>query len=231
MKLGLHVENYLKNIYLLQSRYARVPTAALAERLGVSSPSVTSMVRKLARMGLLAHEPYRGVSLTERGEAAALRVIRAHRLWESYLVEVIGLSWDQAHVEAERLEHALSDGLADRLDEALDHPATDPHGHPIPTREGRMPSLTGTPLTELPSETAGTVLQICDDTPALLRYLGGLRIYPGEAIAVLEVAPFDGPIHVRVGGTTQVLGRQAAQHVMVAIEAEGTTELSEQGAR
>jgi DtxR family Mn-dependent transcriptional regulator len=229
MQLGLHVENYLKNIYLLQPRYVRVPTAALAERLGVSSPSVTSMVRKLARMGLLAHEPYRGVSLTKRGEAAALRIIRAHRLWESYLVEAIGLSWDQAHVEAERLEHALSDELADRLDEMLDHPAADPHGHPIPSRDGSMPPSGGVRLTALPLDTTGTVLQIRDDTPELLRYLGGLGIYPGETIAVLEVAPFEGPIHVRVGGTTRVLGRQAARHVMVATE-ESVTKIAEQGA-
>jgi DtxR family Mn-dependent transcriptional regulator len=216
MAFSLHVENYLKNIYLLQSHYARVPTAALAERLGVSSPSVTSMVRKLARMGLLAHEPYKGVSLTRRGEVAALRIIRAHRLWEAYLVEAVGLSWDQAHVEAERLEHALSDELADRLDEMLDHPETDPHGHPIPTRDGEMPLPVGTPLAELLPGTTGAVLQVRDDTPELLRYLGGLRIYPREAIAVLEVAPFDGPIHIRVGGTDQVLGREVAQHVIVA---------------
>ena len=226
MQLGLHVENYLKNIYLLQSRYARVPTAALAERLDVSSPSVTSMVRKLARMGLLAHEPYRGMSLTERGEAAALKVIRAHRLWELYLVETVGLSWDEAHVEAERLEHALSDELAARLDEMLDHPTTDPHGHPIPTRDGRMPPPTGVPLAELPPGTTGTVLQIKDDTPELLRYLGGLGIYPGEAIAVLEVAPFDGPIHIRVGGTVQVLGREAAHHAIVATAEKNITELA-----
>lgn len=215
MDLGLHVEDYIKNIYLLQSHHARVPTAALAERLGVSAPSVTSMVHKLARIELALYEPYKGVSLTEQGEAVALKVIRAHRLWEQYLVEVVGLAWDQAHVEAERLEHALSDELAARLDEILDHPVFDPHGHPIPTPDGSMPSWVGVPLTELDPGSTGTVLQIWDDTPELLRYLGGLGIYPGEAIAVLEIAPFDGPIHVDVGGAGKVLGREAATHVMV----------------
>jgi DtxR family Mn-dependent transcriptional regulator len=148
-------------------------------------------------------------------------------LWESYLVQAIGLSWDQAHVEAERLEHALSDELADRLDEMLDRPATDPHGHPIPTRDGRMPPPVGVSLAELPPGTTGTVLQVRDDTPELLRYLGGLGIYPGEAIAVLKVAPFDGPIHVRVGGTVQVLGREAAQHVMVATEDKNVVGLAD----
>lgn len=228
MELSLYVENYLKNIYFLQARYARVPTAALAKRLGVSSPSVTSMVHKLARMGLLAHEPYKGVRLTPQGEAAALKVIRAHRLWELYLVVVIGISWDQAHVEAEQLEHALSDELADRLDEMLEHPVTDPHGHPIPTRDGRMPSCTGAPLADLPVGTTGTILQIKDDTPELLRYLGGLGIYPGEVITVFRLAPFNGPIHVRVGATAQVLGREAADHVIVALQ-KSQTAFREQG--
>jgi DtxR family Mn-dependent transcriptional regulator len=226
MELGLHVENYLKNIYLLQSLHARVPTAALAERLGVSAPSVTGMVRKLARIELLVHEPYKGVSLTEQGERVALKVIRAHRLWELYLVKAVGLSWDQAHVEAERLEHALSDELAARLDEMLDHPAIDPHGHPIPTQDGSMPDWAGVPLTELQPGSTGIVLQIWDDTPELLRYLGGLGIYPGETIAVLEIAPFQGPIHVHVGGTDQALGREAAQHVVVEAEMDTETEIT-----
>ena len=141
--------------------------------------------------------------------------IRAHRLWELYLVEAIGLSWDQAHVEAERLEHALSDELAARLDELLGHPTLDPHGHPIPTLEGTMPPRTGVSLTELDPGATGTVMQIWDDTPALLRYLGALGVYPGEDISVLEIAPFDGPIHVHVSGADQVLGREAAHHVVV----------------
>ena len=227
MKLGLYVENYIKNIYLLQSVYDRVPTAALAERLGVSAPSVTGMVRRLARMELPVHEPYKGVSLTEQGERAALKVIRAHRLWELYLVEAIGLAWDQAHVEAERLEHALSDELAARLDEILGHPEIDPHGHPIPAPDGTVPTLAGMPLTELLPGATGLVLQIWDDTPELLRYLGGLGIYPGEAIAVLEIAPFDGPIHVHVSGADQALGREAAHHVVVKTKKTGSTSFYE----
>ena len=226
MDLGLHVENYLKNIYLLQSHHDRVPTAALAERLGVSAPSVTGMVRKLARMELLVHEPYKGVWLTKQGERVALKVIRAHRLWELYLVEAVGLSWDQAHVEAEQLEHTLSDELAARLDEMLEYPAIDPHGHPIPAQDGSMPSFNGVPLTELHPGSTGIVLQIWDDTPELLRYLGGLGIYPGEAIAVLAIAPFQGPIHVHVGGTDQALGREAACHVVVEMEVENETEMA-----
>lgn len=215
MNVSSQMEDYLKGIYMLQARHARVPTSVLAEHLEVSPPSVTGMVRKLTDLGLVEHKPYRGVRLTLDGETLALRIVRAHRLWESYLVEALDLPWDAAHLEAERLEHALSEHLADRLDEALDHPTTDPHGHPIPSRNGRMPPPTGFPLTELPPEGKGIVLQIRDETPELLRYLGGMGIYPGEPITVREVAPFNGPIHVHVAGMTQVLGRQAAEHVVV----------------
>jgi len=229
MNLNHTTEDYLKNIYLLQAQYPQVPTTALAGRLGVSAPSVTSMVRKLARQGLLEHERYRGVRLTTRGEALALKVLRAHRLWELYLVKVLDLSWDQAHVEAERLEHALSDELAERLDQVLDHPTADPHGHPIPTRNGRMPAPTGTPLTGLSPGERGTVLQIRDDTPELLRYLGEAGLYPGESIAILKMAPFNGPIHLRVGKAVQILGREAAGHVIVEKQTRGSERKVEKG--
>lgn len=218
MNLSPQIEDYLKNIYLLQTQYPQVPTTALAERLGVSAPSVTAMVRRLAQMGLLEHRRYKGVRLTSNGEAIALKVIRAHRLWELYLVEALDLPWDQAHIEAERLEHTLSNTLADRLDEVLDHPTTDPHGHPIPSRNGQMPLLAGTALAELVPGERGMILQIRDDTPELLRYLGDLGIYPGESIAILEVAPFNGPIHIRVGKEICVLGQEVAKKVIVDTE-------------
>ena len=224
MNVSPQMEDYLKGIYLLQARYARVPTSVLAGHLGVSAPSVTGMVRKLASLGLLEHEPYRGARLTQAGEALALKTVRAHRLWESYLVEVLDVPWDVAHVEAERLEHVLSEELADRIDEALDHPTTDPHGHPIPGRNGRMPPPAGIPLTELLPDEKGIILQIRDETPELLRYLGGMGIYPGESITVREVAPFNGPIHVHVDGVTQALGRQAADHVVVKTVTETSPE-------
>ena len=218
------MEDYLKGIYLPQARHARVPTSVLAGHLGVSAPAVTGMVRKLAGLGLLEHEPYQGARLTQAGEALALKTVRAHRLWESYLVEVLDLPWDVAHVEAERLEHVLSEELANRIDEALDHPTTDPHGQPIPSRNGRMPAPAGVPLTELLPQEKGIILQIRDETPELLRYLGGMGIYPGESVTVRGVAPFNGPIHVQVDGVTQALGPQAAEHVMV----ETVTETSQE---
>jgi DtxR family Mn-dependent transcriptional regulator len=218
MNITPHIEDYLKSIYFLQSQHPRVTTRALAGRLGVSAPSASSMMHKLARLGLLDHERYKGARLTAHGEALALKILRAHRLWELYLVKALDLPWDQAHVEAERLEHALSDELADRLDKALGHPTTDPHGHPIPSRSGQMPIQSGTPLTDLlPGET-GVVLEIRDETPELLRYLGELGIYPGEPVTVLEVAPFNGPIHTRIDDVVRVLGQEVAEHVMVKTE-------------
>jgi DtxR family Mn-dependent transcriptional regulator len=215
MNVSSQIEDYLKGIYRLQTRHSRVPTSVLAGHLDVSPPSVTGMVQKLTTLGLVEHEPYHGVRLTHDGEALALKIVRAHRLWESYLVEVLELPWDEAHLEAEHLEHVLSEALADRLDMALDHPTIDPHGHPIPSRNGRMPPPSGVPLTELLPEEKGIILQIRDETPELLRYLGKMGIYPGESITVREVAPFNGPIHAQVAGVTQALGRQAAEHVVV----------------
>jgi DtxR family Mn-dependent transcriptional regulator len=212
------IQDYLKNIYRLQAHYDQVPTNALAERLGVSAPSVTSMVGKLDQLGLLKHERYKGVKLTPKGETLALKALRAHRLWELYLVEALDLPWDQAHIEAERLDHALSNELADRLDEVLGHPAVDPHGQPIPSRNGTVIPRTGMPLTELAPGDAGRVLLIRDDTPELLRYLGELGVYPGEPIRVLEVTPFDGPIHVQIGQESHALGRKAAEQVIVQTE-------------
>jgi DtxR family Mn-dependent transcriptional regulator len=221
MELSTHVEDYLKSIYHLQSQYVHVPNKALAEHLGVSSPAVTGMARKLTKLGLLLRKRYKGVQLTAQGEAMALQVIRAHRLWELYLVRELDLSWDQAHVEAERLEHVLSETLADRLDEVLDHPTVDPHGQPIPTRDGRLPTVNGKPLAELTTGETGITLQIRDETPELLRYLAKLGLYPGQPVTVLQVDPFEGPIHLQVGGDAQVLGREAATHVLIQTDGDG----------
>ena len=220
MEFSAQIEDYLKSIYQLQARHDRVPTTALAGRLDITAASVTGMVRKLAGLGLVDHQPYRGVRLTDRGKDIALQIVRAHRLWELYLVQALQVPWDQAHVEAEQLEHALSPGLAERLDEALGHPGTDPHGHPIPTRNGSVARRPGVPLDQLAAGQTGHVVQIRDDTPALLRYLGELGIYPGEQVTVLEAAPFDGPLRVHIGERTEALGRRAAGHVIVQPAAE-----------
>lgn len=209
------VEDYLKTIYDLARMEGRVTTSALAERLGVAPASVTGMVKKLAAMNLLTHEPYRGVQLTEAGRKIALEVIRHHRLIERYLHEALGVPWDQVHDEAERMEHVISEELEARMDEALGFPTTDPHGAPIPTPDLTIEEPDHPPLASLEAGQAAVVAEVSDHDPALLRYVGELGLYPETPLEVLAVAPFDGPLTVRVEGAERTVGRQAARYILV----------------
>ena len=162
------VEDYLKTIYDL-GRGETVSTSALAERLGVTSASVTGMVKKLAEMNLVSHEPYRGVTLAEAGRRIALEVIRHHRLVERYLHDALGVPWDRVHAEAEKIEHVLSEDLEARMDAALGHPTTDPHGAPIPTLDLVLDEPDVTPLAALKAGQRGTVAEVSDHDADLLR--------------------------------------------------------------
>lgn len=212
-------EDYLKTVYHLQSVDAPVRTTVLARAMGVEPASVTGAIKRLAELGLLQYEPYRGVTLTEDGEKVALEIIRHHRLIELYLIEALGYSWDEVHDEAERLEHAVSPLFVARIDRALGYPEIDPHGAPIPTQDGQIEVHTGARLSEMAAGEGGQVTEVDDSDPDLLRYLGGLGIRPGAPIAVLEVAPFGGPIRVSVGAKEHALGPDAAFHVFVSSEA------------
>jgi DtxR family Mn-dependent transcriptional regulator len=209
------VEDYLKTIYEIQREQGKVATTVLAERLGVAPASVTGMIKKLAAMKLAVHEPYQGVVLSQAGEKIAVEVLRHHRLIELFLAETLGIPWDQVHEEAHRIEHVISDYLADRIDTALGHPSTDPHGAPIPTRDGvikRPPSLR---LLDLEPGQSGVITEVYDNDSALLRYLGELGLYPKVEVTLVAVAPFDGPLTVRVGDTNHALGREAANQILV----------------
>ena len=209
------VEDYLKTIYDLGRVEATVTTSALAERLDVTAASVTGMVKKLAGMNLVTHEPYRGVALTPAGERIALEVIRHHRLIETYLHEALGVPWDRVHAEAERIEHVLSEDLEARMDAALGHPTVDPHGAPIPTLDLEIAEIVTVPLAELEAGTQGTVAEVSDHDADLLRYVGDLGLYPQTPLEVLAVAPFDGPLTLRVGGAERTVGRKAARFILV----------------
>jgi DtxR family Mn-dependent transcriptional regulator len=199
------VEDYLKSIYELQHNQGKVATNALAERLSVAPASATGMIKKLAGMHLVSHEPYQGVVLTAAGEKIALEVIRHHRLIELYLAEALGVPWDQVHDEAEKWEHVLSEDLEDRIDAMLGHPTTDPHGAPIPDRNGTIAQPAIVRLSDLrPGQDS-----------ALLRYLGSLALYPGAAIRVVTAAPFDGPLTIRLGAADHALGREVTSHIFV----------------
>ena len=212
--LGEAGQDYLKAIWKLKQA-GRVTTSALAAELGVSAASASAMLKKLAGLRLVAHEPYRGATLTAAGERVALEVVRHHRLLELYLMEALGLGWDEVHAEAERLEHHLSEELEARIDAALGHPTHDPHGDPIPTRELAVQVDDPSYLSDVEAGGTAVVSSVPDDDPGLLRYLGGAGLYPGTVVGVVSTAPYGGAVTVRVGGSEHALGRDAVARVLV----------------
>jgi DtxR family Mn-dependent transcriptional regulator len=207
-------QDYLKAIYKLQGSDP-VQTSAVAEQLRVAAPSATNMIGKLAEAGYLRHTPYHGVELTEEGAQVALRVIRRHRLWELFLHQALGVPIEQLHGEAERLEHELSDELEAHISRHLGEPTHDPHGDPIPTREGALSITAYTPLSALPAGTASVVRRVPDSDPELLRYLSSLGLLPGARVEMLRREPFKGPLSVRVEGVDRMLGHELASRVLV----------------
>ena len=207
------VQDYLKAIYRIAEDNApvrQVSTKAVADHLGVSAPSATSMLKRLDEMGLVRHTSYRGATLTRAGTRLALEVIRHHRLLETYLHRVLGLPWDVVHEEAEILEHVLSDRLEDRIAAALGEPVADPHGHPIPTKAGAMPAASRMRLWDSPNGATVVVESVSDRRPEVLRYLDDQGIRPGTRVDVVRRGPVDGPLTVRVAGaTTEVALSQA----------------------
>jgi DtxR family Mn-dependent transcriptional regulator len=210
------VQDYAKAIYTLESRDGAASTTELATLLEVRPASVSGMLRKLSALGLVEHERYRGVRLTERGRRVALEVIRHHRLVELFLVESLGMTWDEVHAEAEVLEHALSEELEELIAAKLGNPTVDPHGDPIPSRELTLAESDAPPaLAELePGETA-TFVRISDTEPEMLRFLGERGIVPGARLEVVDRQPFDGPLFVRVGKKKHVLGERLARAMRV----------------
>lgn len=209
------VQDYLKAIYRLSQDDEAASTSSIAERLQVAAGSVSGMLRRLADQGLVEHIPYYGARLTQDGEREAVRMIRRHRVLEAFLVEVLGYTWDRVHEEAERLEHAASDELIDRMARVIGEPDFDPHGAPIPGAgrafvEPRYPSLA-----ELEVGCPAVLREVSDEDPAALRYLAGLKLLPGVRLEVLEQAPFKGPLRVRVGETVQYVGRELSCSIKV----------------
>jgi len=215
MELTDAIQDYLKEIYKLEAAGRRATTSALAEVLEISPPSVTAMLKKLATLGLVKHERYRGATLTEQGERVALEVIRHHRLIEQYLVETLGIPIDAVHVEADRLEHALSEELEAHIDRTLGFPTRDPHGDPIPDAELKVARQELTPLSTLEPGAKATVERIPDGDGELLRYLSKLKLTPGSRLQVRESAPFDGPVTVHVGGAEHAISRELAARISV----------------
>ena len=211
--LTVAVQDYLKAIYALESSGERVTTSALAARMGVSAPSATAMTKRLAELGLVERAPYRGVALTEEGRRGALEVLRHHRLLESYLVDRLGLSLDEVHAEADRLEHALSEELEAKIDAELGFPTHDPHGDPIPDSELRVDQGQHRTLVDLEPGSRTTVTRVPDGDPELLRYLGELGLVPGSDAELVSFAPFGGPVTVRTDTGDHAIARELADRI------------------
>ncbi len=206
-------EHYLKTIFALDTRGEAVTTSVLAHQLGVSSPSVSAMVKRLQEGGLLNRTEGRVLALTGQGKREALRVVRRHRLLETFLAATLNVPWDEVHAEAELLEHALSDRLEDRIDAALGHPSHDPHGDPSPSRTGEHDESWGRPMDTVNAGTRFLVERVSDRDSAALRHLGTLGIRPGAILDVGEQEPFGGPRWVRVDGQRHALGGPLARLV------------------
>ena len=216
--LSRSVEDYLKAIYRLAEEGGTAATNDIAQRLDLSPASVTGMVKKLAESRHLEHVPYRGVRLTEMGRLAALAVMRRHRLLETYLITKLGYDWSNVHDEAERLEHAVSDELIDRMAFALGDPKYDPHGAPIPTRDGEIENVALEPLAGVEAGVRVALRLVEDEDPERLRYLKSLGLVPMVELEVAERAPFGGPITVRLRGKQpeeRVIGAELAASLLV----------------
>lgn len=210
------MEDYLKAVYELErTDGAPVSTSAVADHLGVTPPTATSMLEKLADRGLLEREKYRGVELTEEGETVALEVLRHHRLLESYLAEHLDYDWNEVHDEADALEHHISEELERRISAVLDHPATDPHGDPIPSADLEpLAEEDTTPLTDCPEGDRVVVSRVPDRRDEELAYLADAGIHPGTELTVIEHAPI-GLVTVDIAGNHQSLPERIAETIRV----------------
>jgi DtxR family transcriptional regulator, Mn-dependent transcriptional regulator len=212
-------QDYLKQIYLLERSEGRATNSGLAEAMGVSAAAATAMAKKLAGLGLVMHNRYRGATLTPSGRRAALEVVRHHRLLELYLNQALGLPWDRVHSEAEKLEHVLSEELEAEIDRALGYPAIDPHGDPIPTANLEIAPDHAHLMGQLEPGQCAIVRQVPDGDPALLRYLAGLGLVPDARVTVVDKAPFGGPVTVDVAGVRQAVGVELAGRIRVEVGA------------
>lgn len=219
-ELAPRISDCLKVIYTMQEHGQKVSTSAVSEQLGVSDATVTTLFKDFAAAGWVEHAPYRGARLTLLGERKAKEVIRHHRLLELYLARELGYSWDKVHDEADRLEHVISEEFEEKLDALLGYPTVDPHGDPIPGKDGEIVLRHGVSLLDLMVGQEAIIVRVKDQDPEKLRYLGTLGLYPETRVESVERAPFGGPVRIRVGEpgaqTEHMLGAELAEHIVVA---------------
>ena len=213
MSLSQSVEDYLKVIYQLETEGPGATTNNIAEMMEVSSASVTNMLKRLARLNLIEHTSYKGAKLTEAGCKIALEILRHHRLLELYLKEIMGYGWDEVHEEAEKLEHHISEQFEDKIAELLNYPTHDPHGDPIPTKDGIMPKMALLPLTAARINNQYIIGRVRDQESELLRYFEKIGVIPGVQIRIIDKAPFNGPILVKLEDVEKTIGFNIAEQV------------------
>jgi DtxR family transcriptional regulator, Mn-dependent transcriptional regulator len=212
--LSQAVQDYLKAIYKLQTG-GLVSTTEIAKEMNVSGASVTGMLKRLSTMNLVEYNSYKGVKLTRTGEKISLEIIRHHRLLELYLKEVMGFPLDKVHEEACRLEHFISDEFGDKIEEMLGNPSFDPHGHPIPTKDGLLPNTNEIKLTDTISGTTVVIKRLSDNDKKLLAYLEERTLIPGTKLLITEKTPFNGPIMAIMNGKNEIIGNEIAKNIFV----------------
>jgi DtxR family Mn-dependent transcriptional regulator len=215
------VEEYLEGIYRLQEKSGVARTSDIVKMLQVVPGTVTNTVERLEKEGMLKHEPYRGVRLTDKGRRIAIDVIRRHRLSERLLTDFMHVDWDKAHDAACRLEHDITNDVVKKLEKALGHPKTCPHGNPIPTACGGIVEEKSEPLFSLKPRESGVIAKVIDETPEVLEYIASMGLLPGASIEIVEKAPFDGPVTVKVGGANHALSFSMASIIWVKKKVKG----------
>lgn len=218
--MTLSEEDYIKAIYHLgKGENITVSTNAVAEQMATKPSSVTDMVKKLSDKGVVNYKPYKGVSLSEYGQKIALSLVRKHRLWEVFLVEKLDFSWDEVHEVAEQLEHIKSEKLVDQLDKHLGYPEVDPHGDPIPSKNGEFKKTIKKLLNEVPMGTSGICVGVKDSSPPFLKFLDKNKIALGDTILVLEKEEFDGSLYIRIKESKIHISNQIASNLYLKITA------------
>lgn len=209
------IEEYLEALFHLREKGKAVSTKDLAEHLKISPASVTDMIKKLADKKLVSYRPYKGATLTKNGLKAAAALVRRHRLSERFLADMLGVPWEDLHDEACKFEHVISDQVEEKLLEALGNPKTCPHGNPIPASDGKVAEDKAIPLTTFDIKQKGTIVRITEENPQFLHYLATLGLFPKVKIQVTEIAPFGGPIIVKLRGGSYALGRDIASNIFI----------------
>ena len=208
------MQDYLKALYKLQ-KDGPVSTTDLAKEIGVSGASVTGMLKRLSKLNLVDYNSYKGARLTETGEKMALEILRFHRLLELFLRTKLNFPLEKVHDEACRLEHCVSDEFAERIDELMGRPRFDPHGHPIPTKDGKIVEIDEVPLTDADVGSFYSISRICDTEPQILSYFEDNRYLPGSFMKIIEKSPFKGPITVEIDGKEKIIGYEVASKIFV----------------